>query len=106
MLQRRMHHFMNRLIRYIFLALIPVQPYLQKRAVTAREAIARMSCVDRHTVTVTVTVKKKMPPSRKCEIFVHYVFVQLGGKDRSSRVRYYHHHAWNARIAYGEKGKL
>ena len=47
-----------------------------------------------------------MPPSRKCEIFVHYVFVQLGDKDRSSRVRYYHHHAWNARIAYGEKGKL
>ena len=30
----------------------------KKRAVTAREAIARMSCVDRHTVTVTVTVKK------------------------------------------------
>ena len=56
MLQRRMHHFMNRLRRYIFLALIPVQPYLQKRAVTAREAVARMSCVDRHTVTVTVTV--------------------------------------------------
>ena len=56
MLQRRMHHFMNRLIRYIFLALIPVQPYLQKRAVIEREAIARMSCVDRHTVTVTVTV--------------------------------------------------
>ena len=56
MLQRRMYHFTYRLRRYIFLALIPVQPYLQKRAVTAREAIARMSCVDRHTVTVTVTV--------------------------------------------------
>ena len=54
----------------------------------------------------TVNDRKKMPPSRKCEIFVHYVFVQLGGKDRSSRVRYYHHHAWNARIAYGEKGKI
>ena len=35
---------------HTFLALIPGQPYLQKRAVTAREAIARMSCVDRHTV--------------------------------------------------------
>ena len=82
MLKRRMYHFMSRLRRYTFLALIPGQPYLQKRAVTereaiarmscvdchivivivivtAREAIARMSCVDRHTVTVTVTVKKK-----------------------------------------------
>ena len=106
MLQRRMYHFTYRLRRYIFLALIPGQPYLQKRAVTEREAIARMSCVDCHIVIVIVIVKKKMPPSRKCEIFVHYVFVQLGDKDRSSRVRYYHHHAWNARIAYGEKGKL
>ena len=64
MLKRRMYHFMSRLRRYISLALISVQPYLQKRAVTAREAIARMSCVDRHTVTVTVTVtvkKKKCP---------------------------------------------
>ena len=47
---------MSRLRRYISLALISVQPYLQKRAVTAREAIARMSCVDCHIVIVIVIV--------------------------------------------------
>ena len=39
---------------HTFLALIPGQPYLQKRAVTEREAIARMSCVDCHIVIVIV----------------------------------------------------
>ena len=56
MLKRRMYHFMSRLRRYTFLALIPGQPYLQKRAVTEREAIARMSCVDCHIVIVIVIV--------------------------------------------------
>ena len=51
-----MYHFMSRLRRYTFLALIPGQPYLQKRAVTEREAIARMSCVDCHIVIVIVIV--------------------------------------------------
>ena len=37
-------------------AYTPGQPYLQKRAVTEREAVARMSCVDCHIVIVIVIV--------------------------------------------------
>ena len=54
--------------RYTFLALIPGQPYLQKRAVTEREAIARMSCVDRHIVIVIVIVNHQIIVIRELNI--------------------------------------
>ena len=46
-----------------------------------------------------------MPPSRKCEIFVHYVFVQFGGKDRILSDQKYHHHSWMVLITLGHEGE-
>ena len=32
--------------------------FAKKRAVTERETIARMSCVDRHSITISISIKK------------------------------------------------